>query len=53
MGLLSLIHFLLPGGLDLSKCDPNHPVQCWAREGGFGSSGSGVGFLSPFNWSLG
>lgn len=42
MGLLSLIHFLF-GGLDLSNRDPNHPVQCWAREG-VGSSGSGFGF---------
>jgi hypothetical protein len=32
MGLLSLVHFLF-GGLVLSNCDPNHPVQCWAREG--------------------
>jgi hypothetical protein len=32
MGLLCVILFLF-GGLDLSNCDSNHPVQCWAREG--------------------
>lgn len=31
---------------DLSNCDPNHPVQCWARRGsGSGPSGFGSGLF--------
>lgn len=50
---LLLLFFLFVWWIGLeSNCDPNHPVQCWARRV-FGSSGSGLWFWFPFQQEFG